>query len=105
MDSVSQTTDLETDMQSTILEAMKTDGSRNFGLHNPIAIKATDFTFSGNTPFPAILGYFNNFAHHSPALALSIADNLLIKLMTNKSISITVSCRRFLNIRSRFLDN
>lgn len=61
------------DMNRDVIKAIKQAGTRAFGLHNPVAIKSSGV----KDPFTGITAMFNNFALHSPPLALALAGNCI----------------------------
>uniref|UniRef100_A0A915BJC9 ABC transporter domain-containing protein n=1 Tax=Parascaris univalens TaxID=6257 RepID=A0A915BJC9_PARUN len=60
--------------------------NRAFGIHNPVGFRQ-DF----DIVFYSLVAMFNNYGLATPALALSIADSAIMRVNTNRSISIRVS--------------
>ncbi|CAD5222390.1 unnamed protein product [Bursaphelenchus xylophilus] len=64
-------------------------GTRRFGLHNPVAIEEKSRTFMETIEVTFMTGLFNNFALHSPPLAVSLVDSVLFQRTVNRSIAFT----------------
>ncbi|KAI6215169.1 hypothetical protein M3Y94_00354100 [Aphelenchoides besseyi] len=74
-------------LTQSIVRDIKNKGTRTFGLHNPVAFESSEFE---GFPIPMITALFNNFALHSPALGVAIADSILLRQMLNRTFYITV---------------
>ncbi|CAJ0580809.1 unnamed protein product, partial [Mesorhabditis spiculigera] len=64
-----------------IIEQTNKQGSRGFGLHNPVSLTTSMF---------GKIALFNNFGLHSPALAVSIADSVALSEAIGKPYTINV---------------
>jgi ATP-binding cassette subfamily A (ABC1) protein 3 len=69
-------------MMNLIVEQTKSKGTRHFGLHNPIAFNSFAIPAMG---FEIISSAFNNFALHSPAISVVVADTYKLRKFLNRS--------------------
>ncbi|CAJ0942040.1 unnamed protein product, partial [Mesorhabditis belari] len=65
-------------LYATIVDQTKKQGSRAFGLHNPVSLTSQDVTLNATIAVRNVYALFNNFGLHTPALAISIADSVLM---------------------------
>uniref|UniRef100_A0A914E137 ABC transporter domain-containing protein n=1 Tax=Acrobeloides nanus TaxID=290746 RepID=A0A914E137_9BILA len=73
-------------MANAIVDATKDQGTVTFGLHNPVAFTP----LSPNTNTSGIRALFNNWGEHSPALALNLADNMIMRtILPDITLSVT----------------
>uniref|UniRef100_A0A914E3J7 ABC transporter domain-containing protein n=1 Tax=Acrobeloides nanus TaxID=290746 RepID=A0A914E3J7_9BILA len=79
------------EMTQQIVDATTSKGTRTFGIHNPVAFQyKVDDSFKVVT-LKGITALFNNFGLHSPALAVSLADTMLLRAFYNFSVNILVT--------------
>lgn len=80
------------DVASDITSTTLVNGSRAFGLHNPVAVNILGIFLRGSSSsLFHLAGYFNNFGYATPALAVSLVDALQIKQFTGRDVTISVS--------------
>uniref|UniRef100_A0A914PDV4 ABC transporter domain-containing protein n=1 Tax=Panagrolaimus davidi TaxID=227884 RepID=A0A914PDV4_9BILA len=72
-------------INDTFINGQKEDGIRAFGVQNPVGLYVT------NNQKVGLRSLFNNIGIHSPSLALSLADSLLLRKATGRDITIKVS--------------
>lgn len=75
------------EMNNAIIAEQKEQGTRAFGVHSPVGFFVDSSQFINGTGINAL---FNNFGLHSPGLAMSLADSLLIRKATGRAITIRV---------------
>ncbi|KAI6201512.1 hypothetical protein M3Y96_00850100 [Aphelenchoides besseyi] len=74
-------------LTQSIVRDIRNKGTRTFGVHNPVAFESSELE---GFQIPTITALFNNFALHSPALGVAIADSILLRQMLNRTFYITV---------------
>ncbi|CAG9536981.1 unnamed protein product [Cercopithifilaria johnstoni] len=75
------------DIINELIESLDKEKDRSFGLHNPIA-----YNYFSNFLFDDwFIAMFNNYALHSPSLAVNLADTAIINRNIQRNISIQVS--------------
>uniref|UniRef100_A0AC34Q2Q7 ABC transporter domain-containing protein n=1 Tax=Panagrolaimus sp. JU765 TaxID=591449 RepID=A0AC34Q2Q7_9BILA len=95
-------TDQTDTMSNAMINGTKNDGTRHFGLHNPVGFQQFDMIqwikwfgygltdvhplFYDMSLTPRIFNaYFNNFGLHSPPIAMAIADTAILREQTNRT--------------------
>ncbi|VDM91870.1 unnamed protein product, partial [Onchocerca ochengi] len=75
------------DINNKLIESLHEQKDRGFGLHNPVAYNY----FSGILDQDWFIAMFNNYALHSPPLAINLADIAMISRSIQRNISLKVS--------------
>uniref|UniRef100_A0A914D4Y0 ABC transporter domain-containing protein n=1 Tax=Acrobeloides nanus TaxID=290746 RepID=A0A914D4Y0_9BILA len=81
-------------MTNAIIDATKDQGTVTFGLHNPVAFTPLfpNLTIWNNdTSMFGIRALFNNWGEHSPALALNLADTMIMRTILPTDITLSVT--------------
>uniref|UniRef100_A0A914C220 ABC transporter domain-containing protein n=1 Tax=Acrobeloides nanus TaxID=290746 RepID=A0A914C220_9BILA len=73
-------------LTNAILTNTKNDGTVTFGIHNPIAFVPSLTNFLNSTIL-GIKALFNNWGEHSPPLAVSLADTMILRNILPKTMS------------------
>uniref|UniRef100_A0A914E5T5 ABC transporter domain-containing protein n=2 Tax=Acrobeloides nanus TaxID=290746 RepID=A0A914E5T5_9BILA len=71
------------DTLNVIVEDTKNDGLTKFSKHNPLGFAWNGSFVLESKPFTIINALFNNFALHSPSLAVNLADMIMFTNSTN----------------------
>ncbi|EFO28468.2 hypothetical protein LOAG_00012 [Loa loa] len=75
------------DITKELIENLDQQKDRSFGLHNPVAYNYFSDLFAHDW----FIAMFNNYALHSPPLAVNLADIAIISKSIQRNISIQVS--------------
>lgn len=75
------------DINKELIESLDQQKDRGFGLHNPVAYNYYNNLFAHDW----FIAMFNNYALHSPPLAVNLADIAILSKSIQRNISIQVS--------------